>query len=453
MPDRPENLPDILFVITDDHRHDALGVANAGPLQTPTLDRLCARGTRWTHARICGGMDIAVCMPTRASMLTGRHPFDAVDKRDAALDGDRSAVHGTTLPEAFRAAGYRTYAVGKWHNSREAHARSFTDGAAIFMGGMDDPYGIKLHDFDADGNYSEGDARSDPHKHATDLFGDATCALVERHAAEHADVPMFTWLGLTSPHDPRVPAPPFDALYTAQHTPLPAAFREVHPFDNGDMLNRDERLAGHPRSETEVRRHEADYFGMLTHQDAMLGRVLDTLNATGRLENTIVVYTSDHGLGVGRHGLLGKQNLYDHSLGVPLIMAGPNVAADAVCDADVHSFDVGPTLLDLAGLERPATMTDAIALPAPGEASKRPYHFAVYRHDQRSVCDGRWKLIRYFANPDTGAGSDTIQLFDLRADPHELANLAFGHPDEVARLNGVLAEEAARRRDPLVRRF
>src|SRR5439155_24165644 len=111
-------------------------------------------------------------------------------------------------------------------------------------------------------------------------------------------------------------------LYDPERVPLPANFRGEHPFDNGDLQVRDELLAPHPRPPAEVRRHLADYYGMISHQDHWMGRVIEAVP-----EDTIVVYTADHGLALGQHGLMGKQNLYDHSIRVPLLMRGLDLPA------------------------------------------------------------------------------------------------------------------------------
>ena len=209
----------------------------------------------------------------------------------------------------------------------------------------------------------------------------------------------------------------------------------VHPFDNGEALIRDEKLEGFPRSPNAIRQHIADYYGMITHMDDAIGQIIKAAENKELLGNTIIVYTADHGLGLGNHGLMGKQNLYEHSLNIPLIIAGPRVPENNKSDALIWHGDTHATVLSLAGLE-PAPQcagTNLIALDKnQPNGSTRQYLGAAYRSSQRMIRDERYKLIRYYKDtkqrgstnsPTTG--SDLIQLFDLQTDPEELLNLAF----------------------------
>ena len=137
-----------------------------------------------------------------------------------------------------------------------------------------------------------------------------------------------------------------------------------HPFDNGEMVVRDEQLAPWPRTPDEMRRHIAEYYAMITHLDAQIGRVLEALEATGQAENTIIVLAGDNGLAIGRHGLMGKQNMYDHSLHVPLIMSGPGIPQNRRSDALCYLLDIYPTLCDLVGVPIPGTVEGQSLVPA-----------------------------------------------------------------------------------------
>jgi arylsulfatase A-like enzyme len=235
------------------------------------------------------------------------------------------------------------------------------------------------------------------------------------------DKPFFVCVALTSPHDPRTPPPAFRALYDAERIPLPDSFRPEHEFDNGELESRDELLAAHPRQPAEVRRHIAEYYGMISHHDAALGPVFAALQESGRLDDTIIVYVSDHGLALGAHGLLGKQNLYEHSVRVPLIIAGPGVPAGARHHGLVYSLDLFATLCELCGIGLPAEVDSRSLVSAFGgtRAYERESLGAAYMDCQRMIVEHRWKLIVYRVN-----GTERVQLFDLDNDPHEMRNLA-----------------------------
>jgi arylsulfatase A-like enzyme len=247
-----------------------------------------------------------------------------------------------------------------------------------------------------------------------------------------------------APHDPRTMPHRFLDMYDPQQIDLPPNYLPEHPFDNGEMVVRDEKLAPWPRTPDEIRRHNAEYYAMISHLDHQIGRVLKALEATGRAENTIIVLAGDNGLAIGRHGLMGKQNMYDHSLHVPLIMSGPGIPQNQQSDTFCYLLDIYPTLCDLLGIPTPATVEGRSLLPAlrdPGAAVRETLSFA-YRGVQRAVQDDRYKLIEYVVE-----GQRTTQLFDLHADPWETNNLADDprHAETLSRLRA----ELARHRDQL----
>ncbi len=406
--------PNILFMIADDHRWDAVAGMGDPTVKTPILDSLMARGTTFHQTHIMGSLSGAVCVPSRAAVLTSANLFRSGGKqinRDLAV-----------WPQVMREAGYHTFGAGKWHNDRQTYINSFADGGKIFFGGMGNQYKVPVFDYDPTGAYPRK-AKYIGDKFSTELFTDAAVQFLENYEKPN---PFFLYLSFTSPHDPRTPPDEYATMYPPEDIPVPENFLPEHPFDNGEMRIRDEMLAPFPRTPEIVQQHIADYYGMISHMDAEMGRVLQTLEAIGQLDNTIVIYTADHGLAVGQHGLFGKQNLYSHSIRVPSIFVGPGVPEGQSVDTLTYLYDVFPTVCDLTKVDCPDTVEGYSLVPLmEGCVDKvRDTVFAAYKDIHRTVSDGRWKLIRYYVSEETGRGTDCIQLFDLEQDPWETTNLA-----------------------------
>ncbi len=439
--------PNVLFIIADDHRHNAIAACGDPVVQTPHLDQLIAAGTRFSRNYMMGGLSGAVCIPTRAAVHTGCNPFAAALASNDSLDASTLNPQKPLLAETFRNAGYHTFATGKWHNCRASFARSFAGGANIFFGGMSDHDKVPLHDFDPARQYRDED-RYIGDGFSTELFSAAACDFLRDYQGGD---PFFLYLAFTAPHDPRTPPPQYADLYNPQEIPLPPNFVPEHPFDNGDMRLRDEVLADFPRTKSEIQHHIADYYGMISHMDAHIGKILATLQESGRAQDTLVVYTADHGLAVGQHGLLGKQNMYEHSVSVPLILRGPQVPQNSTIEALSFTYDIYPTLCQLADLKIPQTVESESLVPLlNGDKEQiRETTFSIYKDIQRMVSDGRWKLIRYYKSAKDDAGSDCLQLFDLQNDPHELNDLSTQEPDHLQRLATELKTWMQKVDDPL----
>jgi arylsulfatase A-like enzyme len=319
-------------------------------------------------------------------------------------------------PEVFKDAGYATWGVGKWHNGSASYARCFTGGGTIFFGGMTDQSKVTVHDFNHEGKYPKTAERTEG-KFSSELFSDTAV----RFLREHKDPkPFFMWLAYTAPHDPRSAPPPYDTMYDPAILPMPQNFLPEHPWDNGDVRGRDEMLAPFPRTPEAVRRHLADYYACISYVDSQIGRVLAALREAGHADDTIVVFAGDNGLALGQHGLFGKQSVYEHSVRVPLVMAGPGVPAGARQAGFAYNFDIFPTVCDLAGVAVPKTVDGKSFAPVfAGRAKEvRDGVCAAYRDFQRMVRDERYKLIKYSVK-----GKKHTQLFDLSDDPWETKNL------------------------------
>jgi arylsulfatase A-like enzyme len=424
-----KNRPNILFLFTDDQRHDTIRCLANELIHTPNMDRLVGSGSAFTRAYIPGGSCAAVCMPSRAMLHTGRSLF--------RLEGSGESIPRAhaLLGETLRQAGYHCYGIGKWHNGTEAFARSFDDGAEIFFGGMDDHWNVPACRFDPTGAYKQRHPvtrqpfRSNkveyricdhivPGKHSSELFSDAAIDFLSNYRRKQ---PFFLYLSYMAPHDPRTMPERFLRMYDPELIEVPKNFLPKHPFDLGRLRVRDELLAGFPRTPDEICRHLAEYYAMITHLDFEIGRVLSELERTDRIEDTIVLLAGDNGLAIGQHGLMGKQNCYDHSVHVPLILNGPDIPKGQQFDDFVYLMDIFPTLCELSGTATPDSVEGVSLCEALRDrhgGSRRSLFFA-YEQFQRSVRDERFKLIEYAVR-----GKRTTQLFDLHNDPREMENLA-----------------------------
>jgi arylsulfatase A-like enzyme len=437
----PSDRPNILFLFADDQRADTIRAWGNEWIDTPNLDRLAAEGLSFERNYTFGSNSGAVCVPSRAMVLTGRSWMRSPN--------DMRGVR--TLPRALEAVGYRTFITGKWHNGEEALLRSFDRGTAVYLGGMADHTQVEVQDIE-DGELVR---RRVGGAFSSELFADAAIAFLDEQARLEeqtvsageaaSDQPFFAYVPFTAPHDPRQPPPEYRERYYRRNLPLPANFMPQHPFDHGALILRDENLGAWPRTPEVVRDQLAEYYGLITHLDEQVGRILQALEENGQAENTVVVYAADHGLAMGSHGLLGKQNLYEHSMRSPLIIRGPGIPQGST-DAFTYLFDLFPTLLGLASAQTPPGIDGrdlAVLWSGESEAGWRQSLFLPYRDVMRAVRDERYKLIVY---PKV----NHRQLFDLDDDPDELRNLAAdpAHGQTLARLEGLLEGWRAALADP-----
>jgi arylsulfatase A-like enzyme len=396
--------PNFLFLFADDLRPDAIGAFGNPHIRTPNLDALAERGFRFARNYCMGSIHGAVCQPSRAMLHTGRTLYHV----------EMDLGEAPTLGEALRKAGYATFGTGKWHNGGDSFLRSFERGRNVMLGGMSNHLKVPVRDVLPQGRLSEPEIGEG---FSSVLFADAAIEFLQSLDGE-PERPFFAYVSFTAPHDPRQPPLEFRQPYYEDPPPLPANFLPQHPFHNGWMTGRDEGLAPWPRTEKVVRDQLAEYYGLITHMDVQIGRVLAALEASGRADDTLVVFTADHGLALGSHGLLGKQSVYEHSMGAPLIVAGPGVPRGE-SDALTYLYDLMPTLLDQAGVEVPAGVEGRSLVPVWEGRSERVRDsiYLTYENKMRAVSDGRWKLIRYPL-------IDHEQLFDLEADPDEIVDLS-----------------------------
>ncbi|MAG94403.1 MAG: hypothetical protein CMJ48_11725 [Planctomycetaceae bacterium] len=449
-PKKNARRPNVLFILTDDQRPDTIRALGNSHIQTPHLDALVRRGTSFTRA-MCAN---PICTPSRAEILSGRSSFE-----NGVLDfGGKIDPNLVLWPQAMQQAGYETWYVGKWHNDGRPPTRGYTDTLGLFTGGGSKWYkeqtdwkGQKVTGYRA-WIFQSGDGKTKYPERGVGLtpdisekFADAAIELIGRKT----DKPFFLHLNFTAPHDPLFLTPGFEKTYDPKKIPLPKNFLPQHPFDHGNSKGRDEILLPFPRTPEIVQQTIAVYYSVISHLDLQVGRILRALEESGQAENTIVVFSSDHGLGVGSHGLRGKQNMYEHTINVPMIFAGPGIARGETKNAQVYLRDLYPTLCELSGVETPKTVrAKSFAGVLRGEIEEvHPFGVGYFRDKQRMIRTDRWKLISY---PQI----ERMQLFDLENDPHELRDLS-ADPERqgvVANLRGKLEDWQRSVDDPLVRK-
>lgn len=425
-----EKKPNILFLLTDDQSFNTINALGNKEISTPNMDRLVRTGTTFTHAHIMGGDNGAVCLPSRAMLLTGKY-FHNLDRNTHGMIGSNMQ----TMPELFKNAGYKTFGTGKWHNAPPSFVKSFTNGGNIFMGGMSNHLKVPLHDFKENGKYLKKDARFE-NKFSSVLFSESAIEFIKTYEDEN---PFFMYVAFSSPHDPRMAPEEYANKYNTKEITLPENFMPEHPFHNGEIIIRDENLLPFPRTEKAIKGEIASYYAMISEVDARIGKVIDALDKKGELDNTIIVLAGDNGLAVGQHGLIGKQNLYDHSVRIPLIISGTGIKEGVTTSALCYLQDIFPTLCDLSKIEKPKNIDGLSLLPVleQKKTEVRSSVFYMYKNFQRGVRNKDWKLIQYLVK-----GKKTTQLFNIQKDPKELHNLALDpeYKGKVIEMNNLLKD-------------
>lgn len=411
--------PNILLIVSDDQRPDTIHALGNEVIRTPNLDRVVQTGSAFTRATCAN----PICTPSRAEILTGCTGF-----RCGVMDfGKPIDAQLPTMAGWFSAAGYECVYVGKWHNDGKPADRKYDFTKGLYRGGGGR---FSKPQFDFAGRPVTGYRGwifQDDHGNLFPEKGVGLTADISRHFADAAievieserDQPFFLHVNFTAPHDPLIMPPGWEDVYDPNSLPLPENFLPQHPFDHGNFDGRDEQLFQWPRTEAEVKREIAAYYAVISHMDQQIGRILKCLDDTNQAENTIVVFTSDHGVALGSHGLRGKQNMYEHTIGVPLIMRGPGIPQCRQFAAQCYLRDLFPTICDLANVDGPDARIDGRSLkPVLDGTSVKVHDFVVgyFRDQQRMIRTDDWKYIDY---PVVGRQ----QLFQLATDPLERHNL------------------------------
>jgi choline-sulfatase len=420
--------PNILVLLADDLAPDGIRAWGNREVHTPNLDRLVERGLSFVQAYIQGSWTPAVCIASRAMLMSGQPLWRA------QAEVRTRARSQTTWPQLLRAAGYFTAATGKWHVPGAQPEQLFETTVRITAGmprderhwygrpveGQPDPF--CPWDPTAGGYWQGG-------RHWSEVQADDAIELIR--TASTGSRPWFLYIAFNAPHDPRQSPKEFVDLYPPDQLQLPSNFRPSHDPDDAIGLGpklRDEQLAPFPRTPYAIRHHRREYYAIISHLDAQIGRILAALDATRPTRPTWIFFSSDNGLAVGRHGLMGKQNMYQHSIRVPMVVVGPGVPSNRVCRAPVYMQDLTATILELAGVGVPRDWYWQSLTPFFRDPDRRGRDalYGAYLTFQRMVTDGTWKLVLY---PPVRQA----RLFNLAEDPDELHDRS---DDPVARLHG-----------------
>ena len=412
--------PNIVFIFADDQCFSTINALGASGIETPNLDALAKQGTTFSHAYNMGSWSGAVCIASRTMLNSGRFVWNA-----NAIHGqsERERSQGRWWSEYLKQAGYRTYMTGKWHC--RANAEKAFDVARDIRPGM--PKAVELGYNRPLPDGSDPWSPSDPKFGGFWEGGTHWSEVVANHAedfldeAQNDDSPFFMYLAFNAPHDPRQAPQSYIDRYPASKVAIPKNFQPLYPFADaigcGESL-RDERLAPFPRTSHAIQVHRSEYYALITHMDAQIGRILKAIEKSGKADNTWIFFTADHGLAVGQHGLLGKQNMYDHSVRVPFIVNGPGVQTDRTIAEPIYLQDIMPTTLQLAGVPKPKHVEFNSLLPLlDGGVSPYPFIYGCYLQKQRSIRSRTHKLIVY---PEAPA----FRLYNLADDPLELHDIS-----------------------------
>jgi len=438
--------PNIIFLFADDQCHTTIHALGNDEVITPNMDRLVNGGVTFTQAFNMGAWNGAVCQASRCMLNTGLPVWQAEKFERNVFNKGKG--NEQTWAKMMEAAGYETYMTGKWHVHTPAekafnhtkHVRGGMpkdnwDHAAMVKKFAELKEGEDYRDFMPAG-YNRPLSREDNSwsptdsafggfweggKHWSEVLRDD--ALEYINEAKAKDKPFFMYLAFNAPHDPRQAPQAYQDMYDVDKIKVPQNFQPLYPERN-DMGNgpslRDAALAPFPRTEYASQVHRKEYYASISHLDTQIGVILDALEASGLADNTYIIYTADHGLAVGDHGLFGKQNMYDHSIRPPFIVYGPGLEKGKKVDAEVYLQDAMASALDLAGSPKVDSVFFRSVMPlAMGEKTTSAYNgiYGGYINLQRMIRKDGYKMILY-------PKIKKIKLFNLMEDPLEMNNLA-----------------------------
>ena len=425
-----QSRPNVLFFICDDLNCD-IGAYGHPLVKTPNMDRLAARGVRFERA-YC---QYPLCGPSRASFMTGLYPDQTLIHRNSVYIRER-VPNVMTISQTFRSANYFATRIGKiYHYNVPKH---------IGTGGHDDPYSwnytINPRGRDKDdeskifslipgtfGGTLSWLAAEGTDQEQTDGIA-ATEAVEQLQKYAKSQRPFYLAVGLYRPHTPYVAPKSYFDLYPRDQIQVPRVPADYHQSLPAAAVKSITRKSEHRLQDDVARQAMQAYYASISFADAQLGRVLDALEANGLAENTVVLFTSDHGYHMGEHGHWQKTTLFENATRVPLIIAGPGVSqAGKVCQTPVEMVDFYPTLAELCGLEIPKFVSGVSLVPALRDVHSQLRDkrgnvrtAALTQYDSGySLRTARYRYTQW--GPEGNGGAE---LYDHDSDPQELINLA-----------------------------
>jgi len=420
----PVEKPNIILIFADDQCYETIHAFGNDEIITPNLDRIAGRGVTFTHAYNMGGWHGAVCVASRTMLNTGRFLWHAQQETVNHDRIDAWQEQGKMWSQLMEKAGYDTYMTGKWHVGADAEKAFMT--ATDIRGGMPNqtPEGYNRPiEGQADvwspydttfGGFWKGGV------HWTKKLANTAASFIETAAGK--EKPFFMYLAFNAVHDPRQAPKEYVDMYPLENISLPVNFLPEYPYKDSigcDPGLRDEKLVPFPRTPYAIKVNRQEYYALATYMDEQIGRILDALEKSGKADNTYIFFTADHGLGVGHHGLVGKQNMYDHSVRVPLIVFGKGIPENKRVDIPVYLQDIMPSTLELAGIEIPDYVEFKSLFPLIRDEKNVQYQaiYGAYQDYQRMITEEGYKLIMYPRVP-------VARLYNLVEDPYEMDDLA-----------------------------
>jgi len=407
--------------MSDEHNPKVLGCAGHPVIHTPNLDALAARGTRFTSAYTTS----PVCIPARAGFACGKyiHQIGYWDNADA-YDGATPSWH-----HHLRERGHHVASIGKLHFRLAGEDHGFSEEIIPMhiYEGKGDLLGLIRDDMPHRGNSKKMAAMAGPGESTYTFYDKDICSRAQVWLREQAPrlrgKPWVLFVSWVAPHFPLTAPPEHYYRYWGRQLPMPKLYareqRPTHPYlvDYGRNFNYDDYF----KSEEDVKRALCGYFGLVSYLDENLGKVLAALDDSGQADDTVVLYTSDHGDNLGARGLWGKSTMFEEIAGVPMLLAGPGVPAGKVVRTPVSHVDAFPTIVEAAGEAMPAgfpgvSLVDVAHGYVPERTVLSEYHGMGSSTGAFAIRNGRWKYIHY--------AKYLPQLFDLETDPDETRDLA-----------------------------
>lgn len=415
---KPRN---VVFILSDDHRYDAMSFMGHQFAETPRMDAMAREGVHLKNALVT----TSLCSPSRASILTGLYTF-----RHRVIDNNRLVPSGTQFfPQYLQKAGYATAYIGKWHMGGETDApRPGFDHWVSFRG--QGHYYAPNPDYTLNVNGERVKQRG----YITDELTDYAVDWLETRKSD--DQPFFLYLSHKAVHANFTPAERHEGAFDDKPFQKPdTQFLTTEDARTKPRWLRDQRNSWHGvdfpyHSELDVERYYKRYCEALSAVDDSIGRVMDKLKEMGIYEDTLVIYTGDNGFMFGEHGLIDKRVAYETSIRVPMLMQCPNLfEGGTVVDEVVANIDIAPTVMEAMGLAKPPHMDGAsfLQLAAGADVPWRENFLYVYYWEKNfpqsptvfALRGDRYKYITYYGLWDAD------ELYDLQADPHEQRNLIF----------------------------